>query len=314
MAFDELRGFAREIYLEKKVEDLQRTYKLAQKSLRKKLENIDLSDFQKVRTEALLSQVNREIAALDQSVRKWSKKNMKFAYNGGIEEAEDRLRKMGVTRFVNYDARIHRSAVNTLIDDVTLDFLAANQAMKAEISRYIRSTQQRLLEDREISRLLAQGLIEGETRRDISRTLTTEFRKRMKEERFMTINGRHYRPEAYSRLVTRTRFIEAQSQASVNTALQYGVDLVQVSVHHHPQEDPCSPFQGKIFSISGADSDFPPLTDRPPYHPNCKHVLLPITRESLEDRGLLENSVRFSNSNRPAGVRSFKEFEEEINV
>lgn len=312
MAFRELKGFAREIYLEQRVEELQSIYRNAQKSLKKKLENIDITDFQKARTEALLLQINKEIVALNYAVRNWSKGNMKLAYDGGIEIAEERLQKLGITRFVNFDARIHKSAIGVLVDDVTVDFLTANQSMKNNINRYIRLTQQRILEDSQISKLIAEGLVQGETRRTISDNILNEFRKRLEAEQLITINGRNYRPDYYSRLVARTRFVEASNRATLNTSLQYGVDLVQVSVHAQDVGDPCAQYQGKIYSISGGDPDFPPLEVSPPYHPHCKHFLLPITRESLEDRGLLEGAQKFSQSTRE--TMSFKGFEEEINV
>lgn len=314
MPFGELRGYAREVFLDQKIEELGRLYRSAQKDLKKKLLNVDITDFQKMRTEALLLQINREIAVLDKSVRTWAKKNLEKAYEHGLDLSQERLQKMGVTRYVNFDARIHRTAVNVLVDDVTVDFLTANQTIKNNVNRFIRLTQQRILEDSQISKMIAQGLVQGETRRTISDEILKGFKDRMGNEQFITINGRNYRPDAYSRLVARTRFVEASNRASINSSLQYGVDLVQVSVHSHQQEDPCSPYQGKIYSISGADPDFPPLTVSPPYHPNCKHQLLPITRESLEDRGLLEGSVRFSQSKREVGAKSFSEFEEEINV
>jgi hypothetical protein len=313
MAFRELKGFAREIFLETKIEQLKRIYRTSQKDLVRRLQSLDLTDFQKVRTEALLMQVNQEIAALDKLARNWTKTALPQAYNYGLDISEERLRALRVTKYVNYDSQIHRSAVNVLVDDVTLDLLTANQTIKKNVTRYIRMSQQKILEDKQISKLVAEGIIEGSTRREISGRLLDEFKKRLGDESLITINGRNYRPDAYSRMVARARFTEASNQANVNAALQYGVDLVQVSVHSGSC-DICNPFQGKIYSISGGDSQFPPLEDRPPYHPNCRHQLLPITRESLEDRGVLESSVRFSNSQDGKGVRNFKEFEEGVNV
>lgn len=305
-----VQGYAREIFLEKRIEELQRIYKKAQKSLRKKLQRINITEFQKTRTDALLYQVNKEIIALNHVVRKWTKKGIYEAYQGGLEIAEKRLQGLGITKYVNYDARVHKTAMNVLIDDVTVDFLTANQSIKNTANRYIRLTQQRLLEDKEISKLLAQGMIEGETRRTTSDTLLKEFRKRIGAEQFIVINGRRFQPDKYSALVTRTRFIEASSRANINTSLQYGVDLMQISVHYHPQIDPCLDYQGKIYSISGGDPDFPPLEESPPFHVNCKHQILSITRESLDDKGLAEGAKEFSKSKRKAGT--FTEYEKEI--
>ncbi|HPN57483.1 MAG TPA: hypothetical protein PLD92_11610, partial [Candidatus Omnitrophota bacterium] len=168
---------------------------------------------------------------------------------------------------------------------------------------------QKLIEDKQISKMLAEGMIEGQTRRQISGRLAEEFKKRIDDERLITINGKNYLPEAYSRMVTRARFMEASNTASVNSALQYGIDLVQVSVHSGSC-DLCDPFQGKIFSVSGTNPDFPVLEERPPYHPNCRHVLLPVTKEYLTAKGLYRNSSRFSLSSK--SVDTFKDFESEL--
>lgn len=313
MPFGELKGYARQIFLEEKVEQLAKVYRVAQKDLVKRLENINLTDFQKARTEALLMQVNQDITILNKRTRKWVKGSIKQAYEGGLDFSEERLRSLGITKYVNYDAVVHRSAVSVLVDEVTIDFLTSNQSLKNNVTRYIRATQQKILEDKQISRLIARGVLEGETRRQISGRLLEEFKKRLKTEQLITVKGRNYRPDAYSRMVTRARFMEASNQASVNAALQYGVDLVQVSVHSGSC-DTCNPYQGKIYSISGVDSDFPVLEIRPPYHPHCRHQVLPITKESLKDRGMYESSVRFSSSKNERGVRNFTEFEEAINV
>ena len=165
MPFGELKGFAREIFLEQQIEELGRVYRRAQKSLKAKLDRIDITDFNKARTEAILLQVNQEITALNFAARNWANPNVKLAYESGLELSEERLKKLGITRFVNFDARIHKSAVSVLVDEVATDLVAANLSMKTEITRYVRLTQQRILEDKEISRLVAQGLIQGETRR-----------------------------------------------------------------------------------------------------------------------------------------------------
>ena len=317
MAFRELKGFLRETFLDAKIEQLQRVYRRAQKDLARKLKVLEeagrLSDFQRNRLNALLIQINQEVNNLNQLSRSWVKRTIPQAYMYGVDISEERLRALGVTKYVNFDARIHRSAIAVLIDDVTVDLVAANVALKKNLTRFIRMTQQKVLEDAQISKLIAQGAIQGETRREISGRILEEFKKRVGEERMITINGRNYTPDYYSRLVARSRYSEAANQANVNTALQYGLDLVQVSVHSGSCPI-CNPYQGKIYSISGNDPDFPPLETRPPYHPNCRHQLLPITKESLEDRGLLKQSIRFSNETNQPGVKNFREFEEHLHA
>lgn len=311
MSFSELRGYGREIFLEKQIEQLAFIYRRAQKELVRKLQSIDITAFQRARSEALLAQINAQLDILNQQARAWSKSTIPTAYQHGLGISEDRLRALKITKYVNFDSQIHTSAINILMDDVTLDLITANQTIKRNVTKFIRQTQQQVLEDSQISKNIAQGMIGGETRKQISDRILADFQKQLGEEKFITINGRNYQPDAYSRMVARSRVGEASNQANVNAALQYGVDLVQVDVHSGSC-DICDPYQGKVYSISGNDPDFPALEDRPPYHPNCRHQLLPITRESLQNRGLMDGIVKYSN--KTGGVSTFSEFEETVNV
>lgn len=311
MPINELRAWAREAWMEKRVEQLALTYKNARKSLVKKLQDIDITSFQKARAEALLAQVDAEIQALNVEARKWAKGNMMYGYEHGLHLAEDDLKRLKVTKAVRFDSQIHKDAVTLLVDNTTLDLLTANGTIKQQVTRFVRQTQQQVIEDSQISKRIAEGMIEGETRKQISDKILSDFTKQLDEGKFITVNGRNYDPEAYSRLVARSRFTEASNNANVNAALQYGVDLVQVSVNSGSC-DICDEFQGKIFSISGNDPDFPALEDRPPYHPNCRHQLLPVTRESLEDRGTLAGQISFSNSMEK--VETFRQLEEVVGV
>ena len=314
MAFRQLKGFAREIYLDEAVEELAKVYAKSRNKLTGILSQVDITDFQKKRTELLLSQVNDEIRLLNKRVKSWTNEAILQAYEGGLDLAEPNLKALKLADEINYDARIHKGAVVALIDDVATDLITANATIKNKFNRFFRATQQKIIEDKQINRLIAEGVIQGQTRRQVSNEILQALTKEMQEGKFITINGRKYEPASYSRLLARTRFIEAANQASINASLQYGADLIQVSVHHHPYFDRCLQFQGKIFSISGTDPDFPPLVEKPPYHPNCKHFLVAITREALEDRGQLDGSIRFSNTTAERGAESFKDFEEKVHV
>lgn len=84
--------------------------------------------------------------------------------------------------------------------------------------------------------------------------------------------GRRWDLAVYARMCARTIAAEARSEATVNALLDQGVDLVEVSKHPHPN-DICSRFEGRVFSISGGHPRYTKLRERPPFHPNCKHVL-----------------------------------------
>lgn len=268
-----------------RIEQLRRIYLKAQGDMTRRLSSIDLTSFQRYRTEQLLSQINSMIDEIDVRAYNWAKRSVKHSYRSGVNYGADHLRRMKVVRSVKYDALIHRQAVDVLTDAVATDLLEINGVIRRNVSRYIRATQQRIIEDRNISKALAESALHGEARRSTSDRLLSQFRKRMEAGEFIEINGRKYRPETYSELVARTRMREASSQGTVNTCLQYGNDLVQVSIHQDIDgDDICNEYEGRIFSLSGTSKTYPMLDHMPPFHPNCRHVLLPITEEAAERR------------------------------
>ena len=72
--------------------------------------------------------------------------------------------------------------------------------------------------------------------------------------------------------------IEEGNRTRENQLVSYGYDLVEVP-EHHPTCERCAIFQGRVYSISGNDKRFPPLsviyeegTHR--IHKNCRHVVV----------------------------------------
>lgn len=98
--------------------------------------------------------------------------------------------------------------------------------------------------------------------------------------------GRNWVPENYARMVTRTTTREAMSEAFIARAKSDGQDLVRVSTHQGGNDDPhCGPYDDKLFSLSGTTPGVPVLDEPPPWHPNCKHVLIPPTLDDIESTG-----------------------------
>jgi hypothetical protein len=92
---------------------------------------------------------------------------------------------------------------------------------------------------------------------------------------------RKWNLSTYSNMVIRTTTGEAQNRAVANTVLGRGLDLVRVDEHPH-EPDICTPYQGRVFSLSGTTPGYPPLDRIPPFHPNCRCSILPA-RENFTD-------------------------------
>lgn len=108
---------------------------------------------------------------------------------------------------------------------------------------------------------------------DLERGLASPAKSEIPEVKGFTDKaGKRWDLSVYARMCARTTAAEARSEATVNALIDQGIDLVRVSKHPHPN-DVCSRFEGRIFSISGGHPRYTKLRERPPFHPNCRHVL-----------------------------------------
>jgi len=299
---------AKDLYLRTQIDRLRATYKAAQETLTRKLGSLNITAFERARAEKLLVEIKQIIMGLNKEAYSWAKNAIPVSYNRGIDFAADKLKSLDVTRFVSYDAKIHTQAVAIMIDDVAVDLISANESMGRVFNRFIRQTQQTILQDAQISQTIAQGLATGDTRRQVSSSILKSLQAKMDNQQFISINGRNYRPDKYAELLARTRTREATTQGTINTALRYGIDLVQWDAHAEICEY-CAQFAGRVYSISGQDDQFPQLTEQPPLHPNCRCNLEPVTEEALQDRGQMEGIIKLSNAPK-VEIDSYARFEE----
>lgn len=85
----------------------------------------------------------------------------------------------------------------------------------------------------------------------------------------------------FANLVAVNAKFSAFSRAAVARSGLNGHDLVQCSPQPSTIGDFCDAYRGQVFSISGADPDYPPMSSMPgggaPMHPRCHHYLIPYT-------------------------------------
>ncbi len=98
---------------------------------------------------------------------------------------------------------------------------------------------------------------------------------------------------------TKPRIINIRNKKIINhpeirQAIAHDTDLIQVS-SHNTVCDICQRFEGKIFSITGADKRFPMLTDVPPFCDNCRHSIHVTFETALTVQKILKKFIEFSN-------------------
>lgn len=90
--------------------------------------------------------------------------------------------------------------------------------------------------------------------------------------------------DAYAELVARTTEHEIRNTANINMGARIGNDLVKMSEHWGACPI-CTPYQGRVFSVSGVNPHYPYLYDTPwssvyqNFHPRCRHVLTQYIEE-----------------------------------
>lgn len=127
---------------------------------------------------------------------------------------------------------------------------------------------------------VAQGLVGLDTRGQVSAALVRNLIREGVTDAvtgFVDRAGRRWPLDVYAEMVARTTTREATTRATVNRLREGGLALVTVS-HHEHKADECSKYDGKTFAMTAAAAaaeNVPRLTELPPFHPRCRHVLTP---------------------------------------
>jgi hypothetical protein len=309
-----------EAFAERDMAALRRIYAEAYAQIQAYIQRPKATTFQKVRGEEIARQIRATLSDLEGAQRAWLNGRLPASYRVGMRAMAGALGRPLPTL-----SGVHRTAVGAIAEEITRETVGkALPSVAANVSQaFIRAKQTIVAHERLMERL-GVATVRGFTVEELTRSIVTTLRdgatarlgeavddatkealRATAEGRWISIRGRdgvtrRYGLRAYSRLVARTATRMAHSEGVLQTARQFGVDLVQVSVHAGSCPR-CLPFQGKVFSVSGANVDFPALTDenRPPIHPNCAHVLLPAPEEVLRQRGLYEGLAEWSRHGKP---------------
>jgi hypothetical protein len=144
---------------------------------------------------------------------------------------------------------------------------------------------------------IGEGLIVGDTRRQVSARTVMDLQAQGLTG-FVDKAGRRWRLRNYASMAVLTTGREAATAATVERLTEAGQFLVTVSQHPGGDEDRvCAEHQGRTFALRPGEA-YPLLRARPPFHPRCRHVLLPArvslarARRAVTDARSLEELER----------------------
>ena len=161
--------------------------------------------------------------------------------------------------------------------------------------------------------LVAQKEAVGKGWRDIQTKLAIELNNKGVTS-FVDKAGREWDMTSYCSMLTRTTGRQAQVAAALT---ENDWDLWQISKHGTTCAL-CSAYEGRVYSKSGTDPDYPPLymafgkidaagsndlsNTYLNIHPNCLHQLIPYTTAGKTDEEIQEDKDFSSFEKRPADV------------
>ena len=287
-------------------------YVEAEKRLRAILHEVALTGWRSNYTESRLAQVQEIVEDLKAKQATWARRELPAAYNA----AKVRLAlAYGDTLLFN---AIDEELIASLILGTEADVSAALRGIVPDMERLYISARQIIIPAQQLDYQIAHGIVQGlpateigkrivdalqtgatERLKDLLDESTRKIIQRAASGHFVAVlckDGklRHYGLRHYSELVAKTTRSLAARRAVLQSAAEYGFDLVRVSVHVGACSK-CIPRQGIVYSLTGATRGFPVASadDLPPYHPVCGHSIWPVSAEILEAANQLEAAQRF---------------------
>jgi hypothetical protein len=259
------------------------------------------------------SRLRSDYESLRILTREWVTSNLPAEYYESIKDEIVRLKSKAVfpdnykdidsSEFVN--SHFAKQSLAALLNDTLSAYSTGYLSGERELVKLARLTQQINVTEKNMNKLMEEGY-NSETEGGYQRGVRGSKMKIRDELLKKAIDGKYIRvvdkngdvemwdASKYAELVARTKIMEAETQGVLNTTIAVGGDLVQIDAHNADCAI-CAPYEGKIYSISGNDPDFPPVEDLPPFHPHCAHSITTVFREGLIADGTLDKYIAFSN-------------------
>lgn len=271
------------------------------------IRSLEDGNFSRRRKERLLKEVDVILAGLTDGAAQSMSELLAMAYKEGVSEAVDSILAQGVPdERINtvLEPLIHQQAVQAIMDDSFFRILEATDNMSQDAKRRIE----------EVTRTATERMLtEGVNRRQA----TKEAVASMTEQGITGIvakNGARIPADKYMNGVVQYNLRKAHVTGAENTIKQNGLDLIYVNFVGITCEY-CAKYQGRVYSISGADPRFPKLEIRPPYHAHCIHSISAWIEEYQPadevERMLAASNRPFTDNRTEANIRRYNEIQRE---
>ena len=175
-------------------------------------------------------------------------------------------------------SHIHSDAVSELANEMRYHINQGISIAGRRVMRYLDTAKDNALRQAGLCSAALKAAA-GQTVADMQKDLM----QRLANDGFLTVQygtgKRAYQVglDSYAAMVARSTTREAGNLARENQLTENGYDLMMMT-EHYPTCEACAVLQGRVYSISGRDKRFPPLSRAFPsgyrnVHPNCRHVM-----------------------------------------
>lgn len=240
----------------------------------------------RIRRARVLARINNDLEELGVDVYEWVKKEIPQYYLDGANVAQQDLRALGVDVSKSSQfAVVNQEAIKALTDETALQFAEGIRGMSRSANRILSDTLKQ-----QLNYIIAEGRLTGETRKTISAAL----RVRLEQDGITALTdraGRNWTFDNYTRMLARTKAVEARNQGLTNRMLASGYDLVQVT-NHGSKHRACARWEGEVLSLTGNTPGYPTVDDARSaglFHPNCEHAINVLVPD------LAEKTVAYDN-------------------
>lgn len=256
-----------------------------------RLEGVEDEDKLKTELKRLRVKADKGFKDLDNISTRWAKLKMHKSFEAGYDLADEYIKRQSEIETVDgekleiFDIRpsdqsLAKKMIRNIKDDTFREVKMINEDWKNRFDDIIR---QGIIEGRSLNLTKEPGKLGGVTTKD---QIGSRLYQAIKNEGLKLVDSanRRWQPDKYIKMYARTRSREFQTAGLEAKMDEHGLDIVKVSDHPHPYDDLCEEYKGKIFSRSGNSDKYPYLEHKPPYHPNCIHVITPYIPKYHEEK------------------------------
>jgi len=288
MATDPIREGGEDLPEERELRNILAAYAFAERAILAELRaTLGQAGDRQVRAESLrtidslLERLRRTDAAAEQAIRRAADRSE--ANTGRLVQAIVSTPEPGAAF-----SRVNQRAVDELVASMKDKLAEGRRRIGREAKdAYARAGRQATLQGL-LGRKGSRRAVSGNIMERLSRQGISSFTDKA---------GKRWRLQHYAEMVARTTLREAVTAAAVGRMLSGGITIARVS-RNGTRCPICAPLEGRLVGLTesaGAGGlgrvwqpgELPGLTGLPPFHPNCKHSIVPEVVGINEVRGEL---------------------------